>query len=213
MAEIRVENLHKAFADFVAVKDSTFTVERRRVLLPARPLGLRQDDDAAHDRRARAADLGPDLPRRRGRHLQARLAARHRLRVPDVRALSAHERAPQHRLPAGLAGHAARARSTQQGRARRRASCASRDLLDKPVSGLSSGDRQRVALGRAIVRQPLAFMMDEPLGALDSEFRELMCERAARAARPAQGDHRLRHARPDGSDGDGRHDRDHEPAA
>ena len=26
MAEIRVENLHKAFADFVAVKDSTFTV-------------------------------------------------------------------------------------------------------------------------------------------------------------------------------------------
>jgi multiple sugar transport system ATP-binding protein len=49
-------------------------------------------------------------------------------------------------------------------------------LLDKPVSGLSSGDRQRVALGRAIVRQPLAFMMDEPLGALDAEFRELMCE-------------------------------------
>jgi multiple sugar transport system ATP-binding protein len=50
------------------------------------------------------------------------------------------------------------------------------ELLDKPVSGLSSGDRQRVALGRAIVRQPLAFMMDEPLGALDSEFRELMCQ-------------------------------------
>src|SRR5207344_2266886 len=48
-------------------------------------------------------------------------------------------------------------------------------LLDSSVSGLSSGDRQRVALGRAIVREPLAFMMDEPLGALDSEFRELMC--------------------------------------
>jgi multiple sugar transport system ATP-binding protein len=49
-------------------------------------------------------------------------------------------------------------------------------LLDKAVAGLSSGDRQRVALGRAIVRQPLAFLMDEPLGALDSEFRELMCD-------------------------------------
>jgi multiple sugar transport system ATP-binding protein len=49
-------------------------------------------------------------------------------------------------------------------------------LLKKSVSGLSSGDRQRVALGRAIVRQPLAFMMDEPLGALDAEFRELMCQ-------------------------------------
>ena len=31
-------------------------------------------------------------------------------------------------------------------------------LLDHPVSALSAGDRQRVALGRAIVRQPLAFM-------------------------------------------------------
>jgi multiple sugar transport system ATP-binding protein len=50
------------------------------------------------------------------------------------------------------------------------------ELLDRPVSGLSGGDRQRVALGRAIVRQPMAFMMDEPLGALDAEFRALMCD-------------------------------------
>jgi multiple sugar transport system ATP-binding protein len=47
-------------------------------------------------------------------------------------------------------------------------------ILDKPVGGLSGGDRQRVALGRAIVRNPKAFMMDEPLGALDAEFREHM---------------------------------------
>ena len=50
------------------------------------------------------------------------------------------------------------------------------DILDKPVGGLSGGDRQRVALGRAIVRNPKAFMMDEPLGALDAEFREHMSE-------------------------------------
>lgn len=47
-------------------------------------------------------------------------------------------------------------------------------ILDKPVGGLSGGDRQRVALGRAIVRDPACFLMDEPLGALDAEFRELM---------------------------------------
>jgi multiple sugar transport system ATP-binding protein len=40
---------------------------------------------------------------------------------------------------------------------------------------LSGGDRQRIALGRAIVRKPKAFLMDEPLGTLDAEFRELMC--------------------------------------
>ena len=50
------------------------------------------------------------------------------------------------------------------------------DLLERPVGGLSGGDRQRVALGRAIVREPKAFMMDEPLGALDAEFRERMAE-------------------------------------
>ena len=48
-------------------------------------------------------------------------------------------------------------------------------LLKKRVAGLSSGDKQRVALGRAIVRRAKAFLMDEPLGALDAEFRELMC--------------------------------------
>jgi multiple sugar transport system ATP-binding protein len=48
-------------------------------------------------------------------------------------------------------------------------------LLGMRVGGLSAGDRQRVALGRAIVRQPKAFLMDEPLGTLDAEFRELMC--------------------------------------
>jgi multiple sugar transport system ATP-binding protein len=50
------------------------------------------------------------------------------------------------------------------------------DMLDRSVGGLSGGDRQRVALGRAIVRDPKAFMMDEPLGALDAEFREHMAE-------------------------------------
>lgn len=48
-------------------------------------------------------------------------------------------------------------------------------LLDSAIGGLSGGDRQRVALGRAIVRKPQAFLMDEPLGTLDAEFRELMC--------------------------------------
>ena len=47
-------------------------------------------------------------------------------------------------------------------------------LLDEKISVLAGGDRQRVALGRAIVRRPKAFLMDEPLGTLDAEFREKM---------------------------------------
>ncbi len=50
------------------------------------------------------------------------------------------------------------------------------DILERPVGGLSGGDRQKVALGRAIVRNPKCFLMDEPLGALDVEFREHLAE-------------------------------------
>ncbi|UCC88311.1 MAG: ABC transporter ATP-binding protein [Anaerolineales bacterium] len=49
-----------------------------------------------------------------------------------------------------------------------------RHLLHLRPGNLSGGDQQRIALARALVRRPAAFLMDEPLGALDAEFREAM---------------------------------------
>ena len=48
------------------------------------------------------------------------------------------------------------------------------DLLDKKPKELSRGQQQRVALGRAIVREPEVFLLDEPLSNLDAKLRTRM---------------------------------------
>ena len=75
-------------------------------------------------------------------------------------------------------------------------------ILDRPVGGLSSGDRQRVALGRAIVRQPKV-PDGRAAGALDAEFREHMAEEL-RALHDRMGEtHGLRDPRPARGDATG----------
>ena len=47
-------------------------------------------------------------------------------------------------------------------------------LLDRKTDKLSGGEMQRVSIGRAIVRTPSVFLMDEPLSALDAKLREAL---------------------------------------
>lgn len=48
------------------------------------------------------------------------------------------------------------------------------NLLNRKPKELSGGQMQRVALGRALVREPKVFLMDEPLSNLDAKLRTYM---------------------------------------
>jgi multiple sugar transport system ATP-binding protein len=173
MAEIRVQHLHKAFADFTAVKDSSFTVRNGEFFCLLGPSGCGKTTTLR-------MIAGLELPTSGQIFLGGedvsfkRASARDIAFVFQMFALYPHMNVRRNIAFPLLSQGVPRAQIDAQVEEAARILRIT-ELLDQPVSGLSSGDRQRVALGRAIVRQPLAFLMDEPLGALDAEFREVMC--------------------------------------
>jgi multiple sugar transport system ATP-binding protein len=76
-------------------------------------------------------------------------------------------------------GYGLRVRKTPRSEAKERVEEVARllgleDLLDRRPGQLSGGQQQRVAMGRAIVRKPVAYLMDEPLSNLDAKLRVTM---------------------------------------
>jgi len=173
MAQIRVENLHKSFDQFAAVHGSNFTIEDGTFFALLGPSGcgktttLRMIAGLELPTSGRILLDGDDVTFRRA-------AQRDIAFVFQLFALYPHMNVEQN------VGFPLKCQGTTRRQIKERVRETARllrieDLLSSKVSKLSGGDRQRVALGRAIVRRPKAFLMDEPLGALDAEFRQLMC--------------------------------------
>ena len=90
----------------------------------------------------------------------------------EVRRLSFARRLP---LVGGLLPGSARARHAIRAEVRQVAEQLEiAHLLGRKPSALSGGQQQRVALGRAMVRRPSVFLMDEPLSSLDAKLRAQM---------------------------------------
>lgn len=173
MAEIQIRNLQKRFADFTAVRNSSLVLEDGKFVVLLGPSGcgktttLRMLAGLEFPTGGSITLAGEDVTYRRPRErdiamvfqlfaLYPHMGVRDNLEFP-----LRNEGLPRAEIDRRITQVASILRIEH--------------LLGSRVGGLAGGDRQRVALGRAIVREPKAFLMDEPLGTLDAEFRELMC--------------------------------------
>ena len=196
MAEIVLEHVTKRFPDGIARGQRLQPGHRRRrVRHPGRPVGLREVDDAEHDRRPGGHHRGRAAHRRPGGEQQGAQGPRHRDGVPELRAVPAHDRAGEHGLRAEAGQDAA-------GRDRREGRRGGQDPRPHPAPGPQAGQP---------VRRPAAAGRDgpgdraRPGGVPDGRAAVEPRRQAARAdahrgvAAPAAPGHHdgLRHPRPD----------------
>ena len=174
MAQIRIENVRKDFGDFTAVQSSSFTVEDGEFFMLLGPSGCGKTTTLR-------MMAGLELPTKGeiyidGEEVGMKPASQRDIAfVFQMFALYPHMNVRKNiSYPLKSQGMPRAAIKQKVGEIAEILGIT--EILDRPVGGLSGGDRQRVALGRAIVRDPKAFFMDEPLGALDAEFREHMSE-------------------------------------
>ena len=172
MAEIEISNLRKQFGDFTAVHSSSFRIEDGEFFMLLGPSGCGKTTTL---RMIAGLELPTSGEIRIGREEVGQKPASQRdiAFVFQMFALYPHLNVRRNiaypLVSQGMPRAQVREKVAEVARI-----LGIEGMLDKPVGGLSGGDRQRVALGRAIVRDPKCFLMDEPLGALDAEFRERM---------------------------------------
>lgn len=174
MAQIRIENVRKEFGAFTAVESSSFTIEDGEFFMLLGPSGCGKTTTLR-------MMAGLELPTSGEIYIDGEEVGQKPASQRDIAfvfqmfALYPHMNVGKNisypLISQGMSRAEARKKVVEVARI-----LGIENILNRPVGGLSGGDRQRVALGRAIVREPKAFFMDEPLGALDAEFREHMSE-------------------------------------
>src|ERR1700744_5350631 len=152
MAEIRVENLHKAFGDFVAVKESSFTIGDGEFFCLLGPSGCGKTTTLR-------MIAGLELPSTGRILLDGEDVTFRRAKERDIAFVFQLFALYPHMTVRANIGFPLKCQGVGRSEIRAQVREAARllrieHLMSSKVSNLSGGDRQRVALGRAIVRRP-----------------------------------------------------------
>src|ERR1044072_5977739 len=151
MAEIKVENLHKSFGDFAAVKDSNFVLENGEFFVLLGPSGCGKTTTLR-------MIAGLELPSSGTILLDGEDVTFKRASQRDIGFVFQLFALYPHMNVRGNIGFPLRCQGVRRSEIRARVDEVAKllrieHLIDRPVSGLSGGDSQRIALGRAIVRR------------------------------------------------------------